>query len=188
MVTNSIRKHIRLPDGREIVIRKPDSKDAAGLKAFFENLGPASIRCFLPHLYTDAVLQRRIERSLAGDDLVYLALLADRVVGYFFLWNFRDPTPLLGIGIADDCQNLKLGQQFMAILIEDAKISGRDGIELTTMLDNDRAFHVYQKIGFKYLGNVENIQGDGQTVIERAMFYPLKPNAQPMKTPHKCPE
>jgi ribosomal protein S18 acetylase RimI-like enzyme len=184
----NIRKQINLPDGRGIIVRQPDMKDVAGLKVFFENLSPTSIKLFLPHPYTEAVLRRRIERSVNGDDRVYLAMLAERVVGYFFLWNFREPVSLLGIGIADDFQNLGLGRQFMALLIEDARDAGRDGIELTTMLDNDRAFHVYQKMGFQYLGNVENIQGDGLTVVERAMFYPLKENAQPMKTPHKCPE
>ena len=185
---NNIRKQISLPDGREVIVRTPNANDVAGVKAFFENLGPVSIKHFLPHLYTDEVLRRRIERSVNGDDLVYLAVLAGRVVGYFFLWNFRDPVSLLGIGIADDCQNLGLGRQFMAILIEDAKAAGREGVELTTMLDNDRAFHVYQKAGFQYIGNVENVVGDGSIVTERAMFYPLKKNAQPMKTPHKCPE
>jgi ribosomal protein S18 acetylase RimI-like enzyme len=185
---NNIKKQIRLSDGREIIVRKPDMKDVAGLKAFFENLSLTSIKFFLPHPYTEAVLRRRIERSMNGDDLVYLAVQAGRVAGYFFLWNFREPVSLLGIGIADEFQNLHLGGQFMAVLIEDARAAGRDGIELTTMLDNDRAFHLYQKMGFQYLGNVENIQGDGLTVVERAMFYPLKENAQPMNTPHKCPE
>lgn len=171
---STIRKQIRLTDGREVIVRSPAANDVAGLKAFFENLGPVSIKHFLPHLYTDEVLRRRIERSVNGDDLVYLGILDGRVVGYFFLWNFKDPVSLLGIGIADDCQNLGLGRQFMTILLEDAKTAGQDGVELTTMLDNDRAFHVYQKVGFQYIGNVQNVVGDGSIVTERAMFYPLK--------------
>jgi ribosomal protein S18 acetylase RimI-like enzyme len=183
-----VRSRIDLPDGRTIFIRRPEYTDMPALKAFFEALGPESIRLFLPHPYTEPVLRRRIERSLDGDDLVYLAWFESRAAGYFFLWNYNQPVCLLGIGLADDFQNLKLGQKFMALLIEDARLAGRDGIELTTMLDNDRAFHVYEKLGFRYIGNVENIVGDGRTVIERAMFFPLKPGARPMSTPHKCPE
>lgn len=187
-MTNPTHRQIDLPDGQQVVIRGPAFSDVAALKAFFEALGPTSIRFFLPHPYTEPVLHRRIERAANGDDLVYLAWYAQRVVGYFFLWNFRDPVPLLGIGLADDFQNLRLGQKFMAILIEDARKAGRDGIELTTMLDNDRAFHVYQKMGFQFIGNVENIVGDGRIVIERAMFLPLKPGAKPMTGQHKCPD
>ena len=185
---SELRQSIPLPDGRQVYIRTIAAVDIPAVKAFFESLSPASIRYFLPHPYTEPVLRRRIERAQNGDDLVYVATCADRIVGYFFLWNFRWPVPLLGIGLADDFQNLHLGQKFMAILIDDARAAGRDGVELTTMLDNDRAFHVYEKTGFKYIGNVENVQGDGKVVTERAMFFPIKPNAQPMKIPHACPE
>jgi ribosomal protein S18 acetylase RimI-like enzyme len=184
----SIRSRLVLSDGREIVIRRPDPQDEQALIAFFDSLSPQSRRLFLPHQTTIPVIRRRIERSMLGEDLVYLAWDGQTVAGYFFLWNFADPVSLLGIGIADNYQGLKLGQQFMAILIEDARQGNRDGIELTTMQDNDRAFHVYQKMGFQYLGDVENEIGDGTIVIERAMFLPLREGAKPMSGKHRCPD
>ena len=68
-----------------------------------------------------------------------------------------------------------------------ARDSRRDGIELTTVLDNNRAFALYQKVGFKYVGDVENVQGEGQVVIERAMFYAINPDAKPTGEPHRPP-
>lgn len=184
----AVRSRISVPGGREIIIRRPDFQNTQDLIDFFDSFSPESRRLFLPHPTTAAVIRRRIERSMSNEDRVYLAWDADTVAGYFFLWNFTNPVPLLGVGITDKYQGLKLGQQFMTILIEDARLANRDGIELTTMLDNDRAFHVYQKMGFQYLGNVENEVGDGTTVIERAMFLPLREGAKPMTGKHRCPD
>jgi ribosomal protein S18 acetylase RimI-like enzyme len=87
----------------------------------------------------------------------------------------------------DAYQHRDLGRQMLAILIEAAKAGGREGIELTTMQDNDNAFALYQKLGFRYIGDVENRTGDGRIVIERAMFYEIKPGARPMDKAHEAP-
>jgi ribosomal protein S18 acetylase RimI-like enzyme len=177
-----------LTDGRSVVVRTVELGDGPGIRRFFESLGEASRRLFCPHPYTDDVLARRIDRAVNGDDLVYVALAEGCVVAYFFLWRVRDLVPLLGIGIADSWQSCGLGQQLMSVLIEDARALGKDGIELTTMLDNDRAFHVYQKLGFQYYGDVENEVGDGTIVVERGMFLPLREGAQRSQVMHECPE
>ncbi len=188
MAKDSIRSRIIVPDGREIIVRQLNLQDGPGLIAFFDGLSPESKRRFLPHMTTETVIARRIERAVSGEDRVYIAFDGIKIIGYFFLWNFNEPVPLLGIGVSDEYQGLKLGHKFMTILIEDAQQAGRDGIELTTMQDNDRAFHVYQKMGFQYLGDVENECGDGKIIIERAMFLPLKPDAKPMTGKHRCPD
>lgn len=185
---SGFRGELKLIDNRTVYVRKIESTDGPKLKVFFEFLGPESSRLFSPHLYTDNVIERRIERALLGDDWVYIALSGDRVAGYFFLWSIKERVPILGIGIADNWQNCRLGQKFMAILIEDAKQLGKVGIELTTMLDNDRAFHIYKKMGFQHYGDVKNQIGDGQIIVERGMFLPLKEGIDRPDTRHECPE
>ena len=59
---------------------------------------------------------------------MYLLDETDTVVGYFFLWEFTDPVPALGIGIADDWQGKKLGPQMMQILIDDARNADRSTV------------------------------------------------------------
>jgi ribosomal protein S18 acetylase RimI-like enzyme len=83
--------------------------------------------------------------------------------------------PVLGIGIADAWQDCGLGQKLMSILIDDARQLDRNGISLTTMLDNDRGYHIYLKMGFIDRGLVTH--GNGLT--ERSLFLPLKPGATP---------
>ena len=112
---------------------------------------------------------------------------AAEIVGYFFLWEFQDPIPLLGIGLSDAWQGEGLGRQLMKILIDEARQAGREGIELTTMPDNERAFRLYESHGFQYLGEVANVTGDGRRVVERKMFLPLKPGARSSDREFKPP-
>lgn len=155
--------------------------DEPALRKFHDSLSPVSQSLFTPHCYDDPLLlQMYVQRCQRGIDRSYVLLDEnDIVIGYFFLWDFTDPVPALGIGIADEWQGRQLGPQMMQILIADARAAGRDGIELTTVLSNDRAYALYKKMGFIYLGNVENVAGDGRVVVERKLFLPLKEGAKP---------
>jgi len=178
---------ITATDGATLKVRRLSSSDAEALRTFDEGLSEESRRRFLPHLYDDETVHKVLARSEAGDDLTLGAFDGTRMVGYFFLWYFGERVPLLGIGMLDEFQHRGLGRKMMGILIEQAKANGSEGIELTTMQDNDNAFALYQKVGFRYLKDVENVVGDGRIVIERALFYEIKPGAEPMSGPHRPP-
>ncbi|MHB9133489.1 MAG: GNAT family N-acetyltransferase [Armatimonadota bacterium] len=174
-------------DGQTLVVRRLAPGDTGRLQRFNANLSPTSRGRFLPHSYDDATIARLIVRSQAGDDLIYLLLAGDEVAGYFFLWEMDKPVPLLGIGMLDAYQGQGLGKQMMLLLIEDARAADRDGIDLTTMLDNDRAFALYQSVGFRYIANVDNVDGDGGIVTERRMFLPLKPGVEAQPREFRAP-
>jgi ribosomal protein S18 acetylase RimI-like enzyme len=174
-------------DGVELALRPLCLQDRKALQTFNADLSDESRRVFLPHAYDDATVDKALTRSEAGDDLTLGLFAGDRLVGYFFLWYFTRPVPLLGIGLVDDFQGRGLGRPMMNVLLEAAKQSGRDGVDLTTCVDNERAFALYQKVGFEYYADVKNKQGQGKWVIERAMFYRIKPDAQPMQEPHQPP-
>ncbi len=174
-------------DGCRFTVRRLTASDAPALQAFHASLGPISQRRFFPHQYDDATVARALARADRGEDRLLGLFDADAcMVGYFFLWYFKERVPLLGIGLRDDLHGRGLGRQMMKRLIDEAVENGNEGIELTTMLDNERAFALYKKVGFRYTGEVENLTGDGTPVIERAMFYEIKPGARPFDRPH-CP-
>lgn len=166
-------------DGTAILVRRLAAGDGPALRAFNDALSDASRNLFLPHAYDHPTLAGIIARAEAGTDRTYVARVDDNIIGYFFLWDFNDPVPVLGIGIADAWQGLGLGQEFLDILIHDAQASDRDGIELTTVPDNVRAFALYRSHGFVHTGDTDNIAGDGRVVRERVMFLALKPGAVP---------
>lgn len=169
----------KLGDGTDILVRRLAIGDGPALQRFNASLSEASRSRFLPHAYDGDTLARIIDRAQRETDRTYVALAGDSIAGYFFLWDFQDPVPVLGIGIADAWQGQGLGPRFMKILIDDAKSAGRDGIELTTLPENGRAFALYRKMGFEHTGDTDNVAGDGRVVRERVMFLALKPGAKP---------
>jgi ribosomal protein S18 acetylase RimI-like enzyme len=68
----------------------------------------------------------------------------------------------------------------LRFLIDEARLKGREGIELTTVLTNVRALQLYRRVGFEEIGEVDNVAGDGRIVRERRMFMALKPGARPV--------
>lgn len=170
---------VTLHNGTEVHIRPLAAGDGPALQQFNEGISPSTRRLFLPHAYDDATVAKIIARAMRGTDLVWVAVAGSRIVGYGFLWDIHDPVPVLGIGLADACQGQGLGAHFLGLIIDAARDAGRDGIELTTVPENVRAFALYRKMGFRHIGDTDNVAGDGRMVREHVMFLPLVPGAVP---------
>lgn len=178
---------LRARNGSELVASRITTGDIAALQAFNSGLSAATRAVFLPHAYDVTTLLRVAERDRLGLDRVYVLRFGNAVAGYFFLWEFDQPAPLLGIGLDDAWQGQGLGGPMLAVLINDARVAGCEAVELTTVLTNDRALRVYERAGFREVGVVENLAGDGRIVRERRMFLALKPGAMPAARDFKPP-
>lgn len=176
-----------LKNGKTVVCRKLRAGDEEALARFDAELSPLSRSRFLPHAYDRPTLARVVARVEQGHDLAYVALDGERVIAYFFLWWYDTPFPVLGIGILDQYHRQGLGRQIIKLLIAEARRAGCDAIELTTVLDNEPAYELYTGMGFKCLGQVDNIAGDGRVVREWHMYYPLKPGIVPPPREHCSP-
>lgn len=166
-------------NGGALTVRRLGAGDLAALPRFFARLSAATRAVFLPHATDAATLARCVERDQRGLDRAYVLVAEGEVAGYFFLWEFDQPVPLVGLGLAEAWQGQGLGSQMLAHLIADARAAGRVAVELTTVPGNVRAFTLYQRAGFIHVGDVENVAGDGRIVREHRMFLPLQPGAQP---------
>lgn len=174
-------------DGLVLTSRRLTRDDGNAVQAFFRTLSAKSYRWFMAHALDDDTVAKAMVRSEEGEDLTLGLFDDERLVGYFFLWYFGSRVSLLGVGLADDYQRRGLGKQCVEFLIEQARRNGNEGVELTTMMDNEHAYALYRRAGFQHYADVESLQGDGSILVERAMFYPIRPGAQPMKDPHKPP-
>ena len=174
-------------DGRVLTLRGLACGDGPALQAFNAALSEASRSLFLPHAYDDETINEVIRRSETGKDYVVVVEAEDRIVGYGFLWEFEEAVPVLGIGLADEVQGQGVGRPLMEHLIEAARNTNRDGIELTTVPSNARAFVLYQNCGFIHTGDTDNIAGDGRVVREHVLFLPLKPGAEAPERTFKPP-
>ncbi len=182
-----MEKDVVTNDGRVVHVRPLRPGDREKLQAFDRGLSERTRALFPPHSYDDETVDEYIRRNERGDDIIYVGEYEGEIVAYFFLWYAKRPTCLLGIGLADAFQGVGLGKQLMDILIQSARDAGCDAIELTTAPENARAFALYRRCGFQYLGDVENQMGEGKVRIERCMFLPLREGAKPMEEPHAPP-
>lgn len=173
--------------GEQFIIRRLSIDDKVSLQKFGNSLSDKSRSTFLPHSYDDKTVNALLSRSEAEKDLTLGLFHNDEMVGYLFLWYYDEPIPLLGIGILDNYQGLGLSKKIIQVLIDSAREKGCDGIELTTLPDNHRAYSLYESIGFKHYADVENLAGDERIFIERAMFLQFNPNASPSTELHKPP-
>ncbi len=181
------RAVIKTKNGQDIPVRVLTDEDVPALQSFNEKLSEHTRSQFLPHSYDTKMVLQYCERNRNEMDRIYVAIHQNSIIGYFFLWDFNRSFPVLGIGIADAYQGQGLGKEMMRILVEDAKTAGSKGIILTTVLSNEKAYQLYLKMGFLYLGDTDNIAGDGRVVRERMMFLPLisgvKPDIQDFAPP-----
>ena len=170
-----------------LVVERLSRTEPAALARFHDALSPHSRGHFWPHAYDATTLDRLRERDACGNDRIYVLQAGVEVVGYFFLWEFTDPVPVMGIGLADAWQGQGLGAPMIGVLVDDARATGRRGIDLTTATTNDRALRLYQKVGFILSGEIDNLSGDGRVTRERRMFLPLQPGATPPVRDFKPP-
>ena len=178
---------LKSKDGDEFTVRRLLKTDKEHLQKFGKSLSEVSTATFLPHSYDDDTVDAYLERSETGEDLTLGLFFDDRIIAYFFLWYFTNPIPLLGMGILDEFQGKGLGKRMMQLLIDAARDKGLDGIELTTLPDNHRAYALYESVGFQHYADVNNKVGDGRIVVERAMFLQFNPEASPSIELHKPP-
>ncbi len=176
-----------LKNGKSLQYRKLQQGDEKSLSAFNVALSEKSRTLFMPHGYNNETLTKVINRAESGEDAAFIALDGERIAAYWFLWWFNTPFPVLGIGILDEFHSMGLGKQLMHHLIDLAETRGCETIELTTALDNKAGQALYEKTGFKRIGVVENISGDGKITEEIHMVYSIKPGVVPPPRKHDSP-
>ena len=176
-----------LKNGKSLQYRELRKGDEKLLSTFNAALSEKSRTLFMPHGYNYKTLAKVINRAENGEDAAFIALDKERIAAYWFLWWFNTPFPVLGIGILDEFHGMGLGKQLMHHLINLAENGGCLAIELTTALDNKAGQALYEKTGFKRIGIVENISGDGRITEEIHMVYSIKPGVIPPLRKHDSP-
>ncbi len=103
-------------------------------------------------------LARALTR-LAKDEIIYVVAEVDgKVVANSEisrgLTGYVKHTGNIGIAIRDGYRNLGIGTQMMNVLVEQAKKLGLQVLILTAFASNERAVHVYEKVGFSIVGTI----------------------------------
>jgi ribosomal protein S18 acetylase RimI-like enzyme len=136
----------------DILIRPLAPDDGDRLAALFAALGEQSRSWFHPHPFERQTVEALVSKAGEPTTLRYLMLEqgagSEQVVGYGFLLQADTALPVLGIAIADHAHGHGLGERLLRHLIEVARHTGKQGIQLTVYDDNLRARRLYERCGF----------------------------------------
>lgn len=139
---------VKLKDGEEVLIRKYDhSKDREKLIEMYINYDP-QYRCLgLPPLSKEAI--KGWIDYLAKNGFTIIAEKEGKIIGHLVIVPGERNEVDLTIFVHQDYQNRGLGQEMMKRIIEFCKKAGFNAITLVTERKNERAIHVYRKLGFE---------------------------------------
>ena len=157
-------------------IRPASVADQPALKAFLESLSERSRFLFAPYPMDgrlDEALGRVLGASAQRRNFILHAWAGERIAAHAFLDGLDRPEPELGIAVAETCQCKGLGRLMIALLQGCAAALDRRAIRLTTHPTNDRAFHLYQAMGFEQVGERTIRVADGSERRERVMVCAL---------------
>ncbi len=138
-----------------IVLRPMEAGDVGIVNEFFDAMGGESRA-----LYNRTDYQRKWALKYCNEQdptrRYWVAELDGKMAGFVFLFDWNTTIPMLGIGVRDDLKGVHLGGRLMDYAIEAVKSAGKGGIRLTTHIANLRGQMLYEKKGFKCMGQANN--------------------------------
>jgi len=178
---------LSLPDGRRATVRPLAARDVDALTTFFEGLSAATRRVYGPHPFDRPTAERLCACIDHTVTVRYIAVLDDgtrapEIIGYMILSRQVAPSTIARYEehghalhleccarfapvIGDDYQGKGLGTRMARQVIACAREMNLEEIVLMggVRVDNPRAKHVYEKLGFKAVGEFTVIK-DNQTI------------------------
>jgi len=135
-------------------IRELTADDGPALQRFFNSLSTETRRLFRPAGWNMSLQQcaALCRQSAAGERVDLVLEDCGRVVGWSFLQCLDRPSPSFGIGLAEQYCGQGHGKTLMGRTIARARELGKEGVELTVVQSNERAWRLYESFGFVRTG------------------------------------
>lgn len=151
-------REVALRDGGRALLRPLTPADADAMAAFFAALSARDVYYFF-HLDEAGAraLALDAERAPAYRLVAVDGAAADgRILGYAFLYWGSEEAPTFGVCLRSDAQSRGLGAALVDHLLGSASDSGVRRARLTVHPDNGRALRLYQRAGFRIVGEFVN--------------------------------
>ena len=159
------KKEIILKDGREAILKTPDTVDAEKMLNYIKQAcGETDYLIRYPEEWNNSVAEEEMWVSSLRNSLNNLAIACyvdGEVAGnceIIFMSSIKNShRASVHIGILKDYWNLGIGSAMFEELIRAAE--NRDGVEIMELEfieGNDRARHLYEKFGFKVVSEKPN--------------------------------
>ena len=175
-----------LRDGRAVRLRPLRASDAERMADFFDALTEREIYYFF-RLDAKGAAELALQAAHArAYRLIALDEQDGRVLGYTFVQWRADGLPSFGLCIHRATQSLGLGRLMSDLLFATAAASGVGRVTLTVHPDNGPALRLYQRAGFRLVGEFINrhqgvkqyrmeadLQQERPAVLEGVAIIPL---------------
>ncbi len=157
--------------GRSLVLRTPVWDDLDDLLRMINEAVEDRVDIYLDEMKTRDEEATWLGQNLAkidetGQILAVVAVAEGRVVGTASLdrkQRCMDHVGELGVLVSRDYRNAGLGTKMLQLLIEQGRQMGLEVLVIRHFSGNDRAQHVYEKIGFVETGRVpDGVKRDGR--------------------------
>ncbi len=154
-------KEVTLKNGRKVILRSPDTADA---EAVIQHFSITSGETYFMARYPEEIVitveeEKEFLRKLNEDEdnFMIAAFLDGQLVGNAGVLKIQDFIKLrhrggFGISIREHVCGLGLGTLMLLEVIEQAKHTGFEQLELEVFADNKRAKHLYENMGFQQVG------------------------------------
>lgn len=181
MKSGKIIQQFTAKDGREVILRTPKWEDLDDLLEFISSLVDEGAEIMAYQKPTREQEAEWLGRKLASMEIKKEFPLVAEVDGKVIANSeIRKYTGYishvcgLGIGIRDGYRDVGIGTRMMETLISQAKEWGLKLVKLSVFSTNERAIHVYEKVGFKEVGRYPNyIFKDGKYIDNLDMILEI---------------
>ena len=99
--------------------------------------------------WTPGMLLGALEDVTGRHEILYAG---DNVLGYYFLALMDDEAELHNIAVLSPYQNKGLGTYILEKIVNQCDAEGVQRLYLEVRNDNAAAIHLYEKMGFEYIG------------------------------------
>jgi L-amino acid N-acyltransferase YncA len=159
MKTCKILHHFIAKDGREVILRTPKWEDLDDLMEFINSLVEEGADIIRDQKVTRDQEADWLGRKLAiiekGEEFDLIAEVEGKAIALAELQRKKGCSNHVGglaIGIRNNYRDVGIGTQLLTCLIAQAKTIGLEILTIEAFSTNERALHVYEKVGFKQTG------------------------------------
>ncbi len=139
----------------KMTVREVLPSDTALINEFFDAMGAESRALFNRRGFNERGILKYLSRPDATRKY-FLALIDEKMAGYFFFLNFDTSIPEMGIAVRDDLRGMGIGTHLVFLAKKTALNEGKGGLQLTTHVANLRAQTLYESAGFVNCGLCKN--------------------------------
>ena len=187
MKVGKVLRRFATKDGREAVLRTPRWEDLDDLMEFINSLveeGADICRNKKVTREEEAEWLGRRLADLENDKIFFMVAEVDgKVVANSEIGKkggYSSHVGGVGIGIRQDYRDMGIGTEMLKTLTAQAEKMGLKMLTLGVFSSNDRAIHVYNKVGFKETGRIpKEIYKDGKYIDHIIMTKEIRRMVSP---------